>query len=113
YAQVIRDHWGIENNCHWVLDVLYREDGSRSRPEHGAENLAWLRRMALSLLKNDTTCERSLRAKSAKALGDHDFLLQLLSQVTGGQDGTQALPFSCTAGFIRPVSVRDCTKQLY
>ena len=32
YAQVIRDHWGIENNCHWVLDVLYREDGSRAHP---------------------------------------------------------------------------------
>jgi predicted transposase YbfD/YdcC len=88
YAQVIRDHWGIENNCHWVLDVLFREDGSRSGPEHGAENLAWLRRMAVSLLKNDTTCERSLRAKSAKALGDHDFLLQLLSQVTGDKEGT-------------------------
>jgi predicted transposase YbfD/YdcC len=80
YAQVIRDHWRIENNCHWVLDVFFREDDSRARPEHGAENLAWLRRMAVSLLKNDTTCARSLRAKSVKALGDHEFLLQLLSQ---------------------------------
>lgn len=83
YARVIRGHWGIENNCHWVLDVLYREDDSRSRPQHGAENLAWLRRMAVSLLKNDTTCQRSLRAKSVKALGDHEFLHQLLSRVTG------------------------------
>jgi predicted transposase YbfD/YdcC len=88
YARVIRGHWGIENNCHWVLDVLFREDGSRSRPEHGAENLAWLRRMAVSVLKNDTTCERSLRSKSAKALGDHEFLLQLLSQVNGEKEGT-------------------------
>jgi predicted transposase YbfD/YdcC len=87
YARVIRGHWRIENNCHWVLDVLFREDDSRSRPEHGAENLAWLRRMAVSLLKNDTTCERSLRAKSAKALGDHEFLLQLLSRVTGEKEG--------------------------
>jgi predicted transposase YbfD/YdcC len=83
YARVIRDHWKIENNCHWVLDVTFREDGSRSLTEHGAENLAWLRRMALSLLKNNTTCDRSLRAKSAKALADHEFLLQLLSQVNG------------------------------
>ncbi len=88
YAQAIRDHWGIENNCHWVLDVFFHEDGSRARPEHGAENLAWLRRMAVSLLKNDTTCRRSLRAKSAKALGDHGFLLQLLSQVTRDKEGT-------------------------
>jgi predicted transposase YbfD/YdcC len=88
YARVIRDHWGIENNCHWVLDVLFREDGSRSRPEHGAENLAWLRRMAIALLKNDTTCERSLRSKSAKALGSHEFLLQLLSQVSRDKECT-------------------------
>jgi predicted transposase YbfD/YdcC len=88
YARVIRDHWGIENNCHWVLDVMFQEDLSRSRPEHGAENLAWLRRMAVSLLKNDTTCERSLRAKSVKALGDHEFLLQLLSQVSREKEDT-------------------------
>jgi predicted transposase YbfD/YdcC len=88
YARVIRGHWGIENGCHWVLDVLFREDGSRSRPEHGAENLAWLRRMALSLLKNDTTCQRSVRAKSVKALGDHRFLLELFSQVSGEKEGT-------------------------
>jgi predicted transposase YbfD/YdcC len=68
--------------------VLFREDGSRSRPEHGAENLAWLRRMALSLLKNDTTCQRSVRAKSVKALGDHRFLLELLSQVSGEKEDT-------------------------
>jgi predicted transposase YbfD/YdcC len=87
-ARVIRGHWGIENNCHWVLDVLYREDLSRSRPEHGAENLAWLRRMAVSLLKNDTTCKRSLRSKSVKALADHEFLLQLLSQVSREKEDT-------------------------
>jgi predicted transposase YbfD/YdcC len=81
YARVIRGHWGIENGCHWVLDVMFREDQSRSRAAHGAENLAWLRRMALSLLKNDTSCDRGTKAKSAKALGDHKFLLQLLSQV--------------------------------
>jgi predicted transposase YbfD/YdcC len=88
YARVIRDHWSIENRCHWVLDVTFREDACRNRAEHGAENLAWLRRMALSLLKNDTTCDRSLRGKSAKALADHDFLLQLLSQVSGGEKCT-------------------------
>jgi predicted transposase YbfD/YdcC len=88
YARVIRDHWSIENGCHWVLDVTFREDACRNRAEHGAENLAWLRRMALSLLKNDTTCDRSLRAKSAKALADHDFLLQLLSQVSREEECT-------------------------
>jgi predicted transposase YbfD/YdcC len=88
YARAIRGHWGIENGLHWVLDVLLGEDHSRSRPEHGAENLAWLRRMAVSLLRNDTTCERSLRQKSIKALCDHEFLLRLLSQVNGYKEGT-------------------------
>lgn len=83
YAQVIRGHWGIENSLHWVLDVTFREDASRARAEHGAENVAWLRRMAVSLLRNDTTCDRSLRQKSIKALCDQEFLLQLLSQVKG------------------------------
>ena len=86
YADAIRGHWGIENSCHWVLDVMFREDASRSRAEHGAENLAWLRRMALSLLRNDTSCARSARAKSVKALADHKFLLQLLSQVSGAKE---------------------------
>jgi predicted transposase YbfD/YdcC len=83
YAQVIRGHWGIENSLHWVLDVTFQEDASRKRAEHGAENIAWLRRMAVSLLRNDTTCERSLRQKSIKALCDQEYLLQLLSQVKG------------------------------
>ena len=87
YARVIRDHWGIENSCHWILDVTFREDHCRNRPEHGAENLAWLRSRALSLLKNDTTCDRSIRAKSAKALAEHDFWLQLLSRVSGEKEG--------------------------
>jgi predicted transposase YbfD/YdcC len=88
YAEVIRGHWGIENTLHWVLDVVFREDASRARAEHGAENLAWLRRMAVSLLKNDTTCKRSLRQKSLKALCDHKFLLQLLSQISGYKECT-------------------------
>jgi predicted transposase YbfD/YdcC len=88
WARAIRGHWGIENGLHWVLDVTFHEDGSRARAEHGAENLAWLRRMAVSLLRNDSTCERSLRQKSIKALCDHKFLLQLLSQVIGEKEGT-------------------------
>ena len=83
WARAIRGHWGIENSLHWVLDVTFGEDRSRARAEHGAENLAWLRRMAVSLLRNDATCRRSLRQKSLKALCDHEFLLQLLSQVNG------------------------------
>lgn len=49
-GQVLRKHWSIENNCHWVLDVSFGEDANRTRRGHGAENLSILRRTALSIL---------------------------------------------------------------
>jgi predicted transposase YbfD/YdcC len=82
-AGVIRGHWGIENQCHWILDVTFGEDGSRKRAEHGAENSAWLRRMALSLLGNEPTPKLNLKQKSRRALCDHDFLLNVLAQING------------------------------
>jgi predicted transposase YbfD/YdcC len=84
-AEVIRGHWGIENQCHWILDVTFGEDGSRNRAEHGAENVAWLRRLALSLLANEATPKLNLKQKSRRALCDHDFLLKVLSKVLGSQ----------------------------
>ena len=50
YAQAVRGHWGIENCLHWVLDVTFDEDQSRTRNRHMADNLSWLRRFAISLL---------------------------------------------------------------
>jgi predicted transposase YbfD/YdcC len=50
-AHAVRSHWGIENGCHWVLDVTYREDESRIREQSLRENMAWLNRFTLSLLK--------------------------------------------------------------
>ena len=49
-GQVLRKHWSIENNLHWVLDVSFGEDANRTRRGHGAENLSILRRAALSIL---------------------------------------------------------------
>jgi predicted transposase YbfD/YdcC len=51
FARAVRGHWGIENGCHWVLDMTFREDESRIRERHLRENFAWLNRFALSLLK--------------------------------------------------------------
>jgi predicted transposase YbfD/YdcC len=50
-ATCVRQHWGIENGLHWTLDMSFREDESRIRHRHAQENFAWLRRTALSLLK--------------------------------------------------------------
>jgi predicted transposase YbfD/YdcC len=51
FARAVRGHWGIENSCHWSLDMTFREDESRLRERHLRENFAWLNRFALSLLK--------------------------------------------------------------
>lgn len=51
FARAVRSHWGIENTCHWSLDMTYREDESRIREKHLRENFAWLNRFTLSLLK--------------------------------------------------------------
>lgn len=74
-ASLIRGHWGIENALHWSLDVTFNEDQSRIRQGHAAENAALLRRLALSILKQDTRYSDSLRCKRLRA-GWEDSALQ-------------------------------------
>lgn len=57
FAEGVRGHWGIENSLHWCLDVTFREDDSRVRDRHAADNLGWLKRFAISLLKQQTDKE--------------------------------------------------------
>lgn len=52
FARAARNHWGIENSLHWCLDVTFREDASRTRKDHSAENFAVIRHFALSVLKS-------------------------------------------------------------
>jgi predicted transposase YbfD/YdcC len=66
-ASAIRGHWGIENSLHWSLDVTFNEDQSRIRQGHAAENAALLRRLSLSILKQDTRFSDSLRCKRLRA----------------------------------------------
>ena len=75
----VRSHWRIENNLHWVLDVIFREDDARLRVGDGAENFAVWRRMALNLLTRHPA-HMSLKRKRFKAALDDRFLLELLSQ---------------------------------
>jgi predicted transposase YbfD/YdcC len=79
FATAVRGHWGIENTQHWVLDMAFREDESRVRVGHAAENLAVLRRMALNLIRLDRSRTDSVHTKRLKAGWDHDYLLHLLS----------------------------------
>jgi len=77
-ARSIRSHWSVENNLHWVLDVVFREGESRIRKGHAGENMAMLRRFTLSLLKQDKS-KGSLRGKRKRAGWDNEFLLQVLA----------------------------------
>jgi predicted transposase YbfD/YdcC len=77
-AQAIRGHWGIENQLHWSLDVTFQEDQSRIRKDHGAQNYSRLRRIALNLLRRETSLKASIRGKRKVAGWDHDYLLKLL-----------------------------------
>lgn len=78
FAQAVRGHWGIENTLHWSLDVTFREDDSRTRGRRIADNLAWLRRIALTLLKQNPDKE-SLAMKRRKAGWSIAYLLKLLT----------------------------------
>jgi predicted transposase YbfD/YdcC len=78
YAHTLRSHWGIENGLHWQLDVSFREDASRVENRHGAANLALLRKMALSLLKQHPRKDSIARKRKAAAL-DTGFLAEILA----------------------------------
>jgi len=81
YAQALRNHWGIENNLHWQLDVSFGEDASRIENRHGAANFALLRKMALSLLKRHPRKDSIARKRKAAAL-DPTFLAETLAGAT-------------------------------
>ena len=83
FAASVRAHWGIENGQHWVLDLAFREDESRVRVGHGAENLAIIRRIALNLIRLDRATKGSVHTKRLRAGWNHDYLLHLLSLSPG------------------------------
>ena len=76
--KAVREHWGIENEVHWVLDIAFREDDCRIRKGHGAENFAVLRHIALNLLRRETSAKRSIKGKRMKAALDENYLLKVL-----------------------------------
>jgi predicted transposase YbfD/YdcC len=78
FGKAIRSHWGIENSCHWSLDVTYREDESRIRDANLRENFAWLNRLTLSLLKQHSGKDSIVMKRRSCGWND-DFLLEVLT----------------------------------
>jgi predicted transposase YbfD/YdcC len=78
FAAAVRGHWGIENTLHWQLDVTFREDDSRVRHRRLTNNLAWLRRFAISLLKRHPS-NHSIKGKAQIAGWNNDFLMEVLT----------------------------------
>jgi predicted transposase YbfD/YdcC len=75
----VRSHWGIENRLHWTLDIAFDEDRCRVRKDHGPENFAILRHIALNLLKQEKTCNRGIKGKRLLAAWKESYLLKVLA----------------------------------
>ena len=79
FQKLIRQHWSIENSCHWVVDTLFREDHSQVRKDNAAKNFSILGKVALNLLKADTSISKSLPMKQMRAMANPTYREQILS----------------------------------
>jgi predicted transposase YbfD/YdcC len=78
--RIVRQHWTIENQLHWVLDVVFDEDRARNRKDHGPENISILRKLALNLLRSHPD-KASIRRKVKRAGWDDAFLLSIIAHM--------------------------------
>jgi predicted transposase YbfD/YdcC len=78
-TQAVREHWGVENSLHWVLDVVFREDESRVRVGNAPENLALVRKITHNLLQQEKTLKRGVKTKRFLAALDETYLLKVLN----------------------------------
>jgi len=79
FSDAVRQHWGVENGLHWVLDVSFNEDACRIRKDKGAQTFSVLRHIALNLLKRESKHKRGIKARRKRAGWDRGYLLQVLT----------------------------------
>ena len=77
-GRVIRQHWSLENQEHWVLDVTFNEDRCRIWSLNSPRNLAVIRRMFLNAVYQETTLKPSLRQKRKRAAMNYEYMMLLL-----------------------------------
>jgi predicted transposase YbfD/YdcC len=80
YLDAARSHWSVENGLHWLLDVVFDEDRARNRKDHGPQNLAILRKLALNLL-NRSRRDISVRRKRKRSGWSNDFARSIIGQM--------------------------------
>ena len=78
FGRRIREHWGVENKLHWMLDVSFREDECRKRAGNAAENFAMVRHIAMNLLKKENSMKKSMNVKRLQAGWDDTYLMKVL-----------------------------------
>jgi len=79
-AEVVRAHWGIENQLNWILDVVFDEDAARTRKDYGPENLAVIRRLAQNILRMHPS-DDSISRKMRRALWSKEFFFELFAHL--------------------------------
>ena len=80
FGNAVRNHWGIENSVHWVLDIAFREDESRIRSGEAAENFAAIRHIVLNLLRSNKSFKGSVKSKRLNAAMDTNYLQEVVFQ---------------------------------
>ena len=80
FAEYKRGHWGIENSLHWSLDMAFREDESRARADHSAENLNIIRHLSHNLLKSESSAKAGIATKRLMCGWDDAYLMKVLSR---------------------------------
>lgn len=79
-AEIVRTHWSIENQLHWILDVVFDEDDARTRKDYGPENLAVIRRLAQNILRMHPL-DASISSKMRRAMWSKDFFFELFTHM--------------------------------
>jgi predicted transposase YbfD/YdcC len=79
FAKAVRGHWGVENCCHWVLDVIFKEDESRARSGHAAQNLGTTRGLSMNLIRKESTHRRGIKGRVKRAGWDNRYLEMILA----------------------------------
>jgi predicted transposase YbfD/YdcC len=82
FAKTVRAHWGIENSLHYVLDVAFAEDSSRIRKDNGPENMAFIRKIALTVARSDTETKSSVVGRIKQMAWSDEYLEKLLFHST-------------------------------